>query len=104
MIKYSYNNLNTISNLEVLGHANMAKYGTDIVCSSVSTLIISSINLIERLQLKDFLKLELTEGIFRLQVLKANSLLNTILINLVESLNDLNDQFPQYIKKEKKTC
>ena len=42
MIKVVVNN----ENIKISGHANYADYGNDIVCSSVSSIITTSINAI----------------------------------------------------------
>ncbi|MGL4949431.1 MAG: ribosomal-processing cysteine protease Prp, partial [Anaeroplasmataceae bacterium] len=51
MIKYNTIIKNDNCTLNVIGHANYANHGNDIVCSSVSTALILSINLIEKLNL-----------------------------------------------------
>jgi uncharacterized protein YsxB (DUF464 family) len=97
MIKFSYNNKDQVQTLQVTGHANNNKYGLDIVCSSVSSIIISHLNLIERLNLKQDLEIKLGEGLLDLKVNKSSQLLNTILINIIESLEDLTKQYPKNI-------
>ena len=56
--------------IEVKGHADYDKSGKDIVCASVSTLIISTINLCELFGKLDKIFYELSEGYFKLEVFK----------------------------------
>lgn len=96
MIKYSYKN----NELEVSGHALYAKHGTDIVCASVSTMIILSSNLIKRFNHHEFVSINIKEGYFKLTVNKETKEIKTILENLLYSLEELTLEYPNHIKKE----
>ena len=68
MIKVVYND--NFKNLKITGHAGYADKGKDIVCASATTIIVYSLNLIEKLGLKITYQLE--EGYSKL-VNDANS-------------------------------
>lgn len=51
MIKYKVTKCDDEYKIEVKGHANQNPYGSDIVCASVSTALIMTYNLLERLNL-----------------------------------------------------
>lgn len=93
MIKVNIKN-NTI---EVKGHADYDKSGKDIVCASVSTLIISTINLCELFGKLDKIFYELSEGYFKLEVFK-DEIVDVLYDNFKNSICDLESQYPKYIK------
>lgn len=103
MIKYKVTSSDEEYKIEVKGHANQNPYGQDIVCASVSTMLIMTYNLIERLNL---FSCNITapvceEGLFVLNMKKSDNTLNEILNNLSDSLGMLESAYPKYIKSEK---
>lgn len=96
MIKYHI----TKNELSVKGHALYSKYGTDIVCSSVSTLLITNINLIELLGFKDNIKFRIDEGMFYLKIIKTNDTLDKIFLNIANTLEQLSLQYPKNIMED----
>lgn len=98
MLNFSY----TKSSINISGHALFAKYGKDIVCAAVSTAVIVSINIIDKLYLIDKIEYILEEAKFNL-VLKElnNKSLNAIFQNLIETLIELSKDYPKYIMEVK---
>lgn len=84
--------------IEVSGHAEYDRSGKDIVCASVSTLIISTINLCELFNKLDCIKYSLKEGLFSLEILKNDNIVDVLYLNFKNSLCDLESQYPKYIK------
>ncbi|MDE6013382.1 MAG: ribosomal-processing cysteine protease Prp [Anaeroplasmataceae bacterium] len=85
--------------LEIKGHANYGPYGTDIVCSSISTACIFTANLIEKLNLGyNVIDLVCDEGYFRLQIKTTDFVSNAIFENLEAMLEDVAKQYPKYLK------
>lgn len=102
MIRYEVKHQDDVYSIEVKGHANYANYGNDIVCASVSTAVILTANLLERLDLSyNIHKLVCEDGNFLLVVKDNNELTNKIMVNLEETLRDLENQYPNYIKIKK---
>lgn len=98
-LKVKYKGQSTL--VIVQGHAGYADYGHDIVCASISTACIMSANLIERLNLKtDIIDLQCEEGYFRLEVKTSNFVADTVIENLIATLDELQKQYPKYIKYE----
>ena len=88
--------------IEVKGHANYSKYGTDIVCASISTACIFTANLIEKLNLSyNIIDLVCEEGYFRLQVKTTDLTSNAIFENLEATLEEISEQYPKYLKFKK---
>lgn len=84
--------------IEVSGHADQNEYGKDIVCSSVSTALIMTINLIEKFSQLNDIKYQIKEGYFQLEYNKNNKIVNNIVENLKYTLNELFIKYPKYIK------
>lgn len=103
MIKgiFTYNE-GFITNVNVKGHAMYANSGEDIVCASVSTAIILTINAIERLGLKETIEFEIDDGYLNLNVVERNNETNALLQNLEDAISQLNEQFTKNIKYQKK--
>jgi|SRR5690554_3393274 len=84
--------------IKVKGHANFAKLGKDIVCASVSTATILSANLIKRLNQDNNVIVEIKDGYFHLKVKKQTSEIKAICENLVWTMSELQETYPNYIK------
>ena len=85
--------------LEVKGHSGYANYGEDIVCASISTACIMSANLIDKLNLGyNILDLKVSDGYFKINLNIVDETVNGIFDNLVETLNELSNQYPKHLK------
>ncbi len=90
---------NFINLIEVSGHADYAQYGSDIVCASVSTAVILSINLIDSFKKIDKIAYEYNEdGYVKIVVKSFDETIEVILNNLLDALKDLELQYPENIK------
>ena len=101
MILYQINKNKNIDKITVKGHALFGDYGTDIVCASVSTAIIMTVNAIEVLGYQTCVKTKLKAGNFEIKVLESNSVVEGLLTNLEYTLNELTTQYETYIKNQK---
>jgi uncharacterized protein YsxB (DUF464 family) len=87
-----------IKKIEVKGHSGYDEIGKDIVCSSVSTALILTINLLEKLNVKISYKEDPNIPLISLIINESDSLCQTILENLVNSLNDISSQYKKYLQ------
>ncbi len=92
-IKVKENN-NKIEEISITGHAMYDDFGKDIVCSSVSSIVITTVNAIERID-KD--SISYTEVPFKLKKEKDNEITNILLINMIDLLKELQEQYPKNI-------
>ena len=92
-IKVKENN-NKIEEISITGHAMYDDFGKDIVCSSVSSIVITTVNAIERID-KD--SISYTEVPFKLKQEKDNEITNVLLINMIDLLKELQEQYPKNI-------
>lgn len=103
MIKYKVTRSNDEYKIEVRGHANQNPYGSDIVCASVSTMLILTLNLMEKLELQSCNNTNpiCDEGKFLININLSNDTAIKILNNLEESLDMLAMTYPKNIKSDK---
>ncbi len=95
-IKVNYKD-NFIDSFKISGHANYDDYGKDIVCASVSSIAITSINLAIKFD-KDSVKYEEKSGLLSVQVLKQNEIINKVFINMIDMLKELEKDYSKNIK------
>ena len=95
---YQYKMLREI---EVSGHANYRKKGEDIVCAAVSTATLMTYNAIEHLKLDHLVKCTVSDGYFRIAMIDDNHQIQALLKNLEYTLNELEKQYPKYMKNQK---
>lgn len=95
-IKVNYKD-NFIDSFKISGHANYDDYGKDIVCASVSSIAITSINLAIKFD-KDSVKYEEKSGLLSVQILKQNEIINKVFINMIDMLKELEKDYSKNIK------
>ena len=101
-INLKYNN-NLIDSINISGHANFDVYGKDIVCASVSSIVITSVNAIIRLN-SDSISYDDSNGL-SISILKHNDITDTLIDNMVSLLKDLEKQYKKnIIIKEVHSC
>ena len=88
--------------ITVKGHANQATYGQDIVCASVSTAVIMSVNQIEVFGKAHCIEASVLDGNTCITLVSEDETVSKVLDNLVFTLKDLELQYPKYIKINEK--
>jgi len=92
-------NKNFIKKAELLGHANFADYGKDIVCAGVSSILTTTINGILRIK-KDALTYENKKDAFYLIVNSEDKITQILLENMFSLWKELEQNYPKNIKVE----
>ena len=95
-IKVDYDN-NFIKSLKVSGHANYDEHGKDIVCASVSSMVILSANLALKYNDKS-LEVKQSEGLVDIKVLINDEIINLIFSNLKDELEELSKEYKKHVK------
>ena len=95
-VKVDYDD-NLIKKVKVTGHAGYDDYGKDIVCASVSSIVITSVNLIYKLN-KDIIKVIEDKGLIEINVLKEDETINMVLKNMIDMLKELSNDYKKNAK------
>lgn len=83
--------------IEISGHAMFDDFGKDIVCASVSSIVITSINGILTLDNKA-LKYDLSDDGITIDVLSDKREVRLLIINMITLLKELEKQYKKNIK------
>ncbi len=86
-----------INNFKITGHANFACYGKDIVCASVSSIVITSVNLAITFD-SDSVDYNEKEGFIDVKVMKKDETINKVFQNMINMLKELEEQYSKNIK------
>lgn len=85
------------SKIIITGHANYDEYGKDIVCASVSSIVITTINGILEID-KDAINYEDLDNKIMLEVIKDNEIVLKLIKNMIYMLEALEKDYPKNIK------
>ena len=83
--------------IKIHGHAMYDDFGKDIVCSSVSSIIITTVNGIYEID-KDYLNVEEIKDGMIITVLKEDKICDKLIKNMLTLLSELEDTYPENIK------
>ena len=90
-------NQNSISKITISGHSGYSESGSDIVCASVSSIAISSINAILKID-SDSLEYETKDGFLEVVLKKHTEVIDLLLDNMIEHFKELEKQYQKFIK------
>ena len=93
MIKVEIEN----NKIEIKGHANYDDYGKDIVCASVSSIVITTINAIIEFDPESIYYEDLNNRIL-IKKLKDDDITNKLINNMIELLEELEQSYKDKIK------
>ncbi len=85
------------NHIEINGHAMFDDYGKDIVCAAVSSIVITSINGILRLDDKAINYKSSSDGII-IDILKDSRETNLLILNMISLLKELEEKYSKNIK------
>ena len=97
MIKVKIEKKDYIEKIEIKGHANFNEYGKDIVCASVSSILITTVNAIISFNEKA-ISYEEKEGYTKIDVLINDQVTQTLLQNMINLFEELENQYQKNIK------
>ena len=81
----------------ITGHADYEEYGKDIVCASVSSIVITSVNAALKLEEKSLEYVEKTDKL-TINILSNNKNILIIMENMIELLEELSLTYKKNIK------
>lgn len=80
----------------IKGHANYDELGKDIVCASVSSMVITTVNAILKIN-HEAIKYSDNKGV-TIDIIKDDEIVNKLINNLIDLLEELSKQYPKYIE------
>ena len=80
----------------IKGHANYDELGKDIVCASVSSMVITTVNAILRVD-NEAIKYSDDNGVI-IDIIKSDEIINKLINNMIDLLEKLEKQYPKYIE------
>ena len=86
-----------VKQVKIIGHAKYNDYGKDIVCASVSSIVITTVNAILKID-KDAINYK--ENTFEMNILKNDEIVNIVVNNMISLLEELMHDYPKNIKFE----
>jgi len=93
----TYKKDNNILKISIKGHANYKDYGNDIVCASVSSIALCTINAIYSFG-NNLIDVEESSGKLNINILKQDKTSITLLENMIRCLHDIEKDYPSNIK------
>lgn len=90
-------NKDIIESISVTGHSGYKESGSDIVCASVSSICITTVNAMIRLD-NMAIEYEETDGYLKVDIKQHSKTIDTLALNMVELLCELASDYKDYIK------
>ena len=85
--------------ITIKGHALFDEYGKDIVCSSVSSIVTTTVNACLRFDKKS-IKYVVKKGLVKITNTKGDETTEKLIDNMVSLLKELSTNYPENIKIE----
>ena len=90
---------NNIKKINIKGHAGYDDYGKDIVCSSVSSITITTVNAILMFN-ENYISYNEKKDNFEIIINENNNIVDNLIINMINLLKELSNDYPKNIKIE----
>ena len=81
----------------IKGHADYDDYGKDIVCASVSSIVITTVNAILEID-RDAVVYKEEKDILTIELLKQDEIIIKLINNMINLLKELSNNYPKNIK------
>lgn len=97
MIKVQVKKTTGIDSIIISGHSGYDVEGHDIVCAGVSSIVITTVNAILRLE-KNAINYESKSGYVKIDIMKHNEIVDKLIENMLSLLNEMQDKYKKYIE------
>ncbi len=84
-------------NIVISGHAMFDDYGKDIVCASASSIVITSINAILRIDDKALIY-KMSKDKLSIEIIHETDTVNKLILNMIDLLKELEKQYRKNIQ------
>ena len=93
MIKININK----DEITIKGHSGYNEEGSDIVCASVSSICITTVNALISID-EDCVTYEESDGYLNIKINKHNDTINKLINNMINLLKELENQYKKHIE------
>lgn len=83
--------------ITIKGHSGYAKEGSDIVCASVSSIAITTVNALLSID-EDCIEYKENDGYLNIKINKHNEIIDKLIDNMVNLLKELENDYKKYIE------
>jgi len=97
MIKVNVLGIDSVKQIDIIGHANYDEYGKDIVCSATSSIVTTTVNAILSFD-KDYIEYIEGKDKFTIKINDCNEIVTKLITNMLNLLKELENDYPKYIK------
>lgn len=97
MIKVLINETDKINSIEIKGHSNYASHGFDIVCASVSSISITTVNAIVRID-SNSIDYKDEDGYLLINIIKHSDTIDKLIDNMIDLLKELERKYNKHIE------
>ena len=87
----------TEKNISILGHANYDEYGKDIVCASVSSVVLCSVEAISQFDINS-VNIKQTKDKLEIIINKTDDITQKLINNMLNCLKELEKKYPKNIQ------
>lgn len=87
-----------IEKIKITGHAKYADYGKDIVCSGVSSIVITTITAIMSFDEKYISYTSIKDDFTEIRIEQQNEIVKTLISNMIRLLNEIKEDYPKNIE------
>ena len=88
-------------NIKISGHAGYGVKGTDIVCASVSSIVITSLNAIIRID-ENAIDYKQDEGFIEVNIKKHEKTVDILIDNMISMLEELEKEYKKNIQIDRR--
>ncbi len=100
MIRIVIENKEKPESIVVEGHAGYGVSGTDIVCASVSSILITTINAMLRVD-ENSIRYVQKEAYVKLEIITHSTMIDLLMENMISLLEELEQDYKKYVKINK---
>ena len=90
-------NNDAINYIKISGHSGYAEEGSDIVCASVSSICVTTINAIVRYNDKALVYTE-DDGFLEIGILFHDKIIDMLIENMIDLFKNLEEQYKENVK------
>ena len=86
-----------VNYIKISGHSGYAEIGSDIVCASISSICVTTVNAIVRYNENALLYTD-SDGLLEMGITFHDKVIDMLVENMIDLLDNLSSQYPENVK------